>query len=282
MHKKWIAVNLALLVATGAAGWQLRTSIRSFWDANDLSRLQPRDPKGKGGEDGLPRPAAVRTYTVPEFAAIPGQNLFAETRSRDEKVETPVVQETPPLANKPLLVGVTISDSQRLAAVVDPQVNQPAGAVRKSQTKRVGDSYQGYTITDITSSAMVLELGTRREVIPLFDPAKRPQGGGKTNIAATRIVAFGAGSGGGAPGGAPVVATGAPARAAATAPAVANVGGGSAAATAKPQTPQPGITRQTPGAPTAATPWNQSTDGQGRRVIRTPFGDIVRDEPPQE
>jgi len=283
MNKKWIAVNLVLLIAAGALGWQVRTSVRRFWESNDPARIQPRDPKAKGGDDNLPQLPAPRRYSAPEFAAIPAQNLFSEIRAREEKIEAPAVQETPPLANKPILVGVTISGNQRLAAIVDTQTGPQPGAVRRSQIKRIGDSYMGYTVTEISEYAMVLESGSRREVIPLFDTAKRTAGSGKTNIVPTRLVAFGTGSGGGATGPASaMIASGAPVRAAASSPAVTNVGGAAIPAAAKPQTPQAGITRQTPGAPAAATPWNQSTDPQGRRVIRTPFGDIIRDDKPPQ
>ena len=283
MNKKWIAVNLVLLLAAGGLGWQLRVSVRRFWEANDVSRLQPRDTKGRGAEDGLPPIPAPRRYAVPDFASVPAQNLFSETRSKDEKVEAPAVPETPPLVAKPLLVGITISGNQRLAAIVDPQANQPAGSARKSQTKRVGDSYMGYTITDISDSAIVLEGGNRREVIPLFDTAKRPQGGGKTAIQATRVVPIGAG--GAAGGSAPAVQASAaptPVRSVVDGPRPPGQGA-AASVTRSPQgiTPtQAGAGRQVPGIAPTTPAVNESIDTQGRRVIRTPFGDIVRDRPP--
>jgi len=173
-----------------------------------------------------------------------------------------------------------------LALIVDPAA--PGGG-RKTGTKRLGDVYQGYTVTDITETQMVLESGSRREVIPLFDASKRPAPGGKTSIAATRVVAFGAGPSGAA--GAAVVqpqriptaaATQARQPGAQTQPVAAGTAPGAQAAPAAPQsgivrtTPQG---RQVPGAAPGAT-WNEGVDDQGRRVIRTPFGDIVRERPP--
>jgi hypothetical protein len=235
----------------------------------------------------------VRRYNAGEFDSIPSQNLFSETRAREEKVEAPAVPETPPLDVKPVLVGINLAGDQRLALMSDPATQ---GQARKTQTKRLGDTYRGYTIVDITDSQMVLQAGNRREVIPLFDTSKRPQGG-KTPIIATRVVSFGGGAGG--PAAAVAAATsqatvanvGTPARpapAVTTNSAVTTIIGREAAAQTQQQNPPPRPGQPQPGrtvsaAPTSSSPgatWNERTDDQGRRVIRTPFGDIVRPEKP--
>ncbi len=168
---------------------------------------------------------------------------------------------------KPTLVGVTLAGGQRLASIIDPA--SPGG--RRSQTKRLGDTYQGYTITDITSSEMVLELGHRREVIPLRD-GSRPSGqGGKTPVLATRVVPFGGGGGAPVTVSAPVVVTQNPVPTRPSGPA------------ASPAPRRIGLqVRQGPAQTAQPTGpgWNDRVDEQGRRVVRTPFGDIVRDKPP--
>ncbi len=279
MTRNWIAVNLVLLLIAAFLGWQLRISVYRFEAENDLARLQPvQDPKQKiTQEGGLPPLSPPRRYNAGEFANIPGQNLFSETRTKEEKVEAPVVVEIPALQVKPVLVGVTISSSQRLASIIDPAL---AGATRKTQTKRVGDTYQGYTITDITQNQMVLESGTRREIIPLFDAAKHPVQAGKTPIQATRIVAFGGGPSAAGGVAAPVSAV---VSRSASSPSP-KIGG---SMTPSPAGAQSGIARtaaqqqsgrQEPGNVQQPT-IGERTNEQGQRVIRTPFGDVVR--PPE-
>ena len=270
MKRNWIAANLVLLVITGLLVWQLRMSIDRFRVANDLSRLQPvQDLKQKMGQDssGLAPFQPPKRYSAAEFAIIPEKNLFSETRAKEEKVETPVVQEVPQLQVKPVLVGVTISGNQRLAAIVDP--SRSAGP-RKSQTKRIGDTYQGYTVTDITHNQMVLEYGSRREVIPLFDNSKHGGGGGKTTIQPTRIVSFGAGGGGG----------GSAVAARAGGPGGPQIGGATGAnPKANPQQAKqqpPGAQPAPAAAPAQPAIPGETTNDKGQRVIRTPFGDIVR------
>jgi hypothetical protein len=290
MSTKWILINVVLLAICAALGWQLRAAIERFRAENQISAVQPRDSKLKAGQEpAIPAPAAPKAYVTADFDVVPNKNLFSEYRAREEKVETPVVIETPPLTVKPVLVGITLMGNQRLAAIVDPS-SQSAG--RKTQTRKVGDSFQGYIVTDITETTMVLESGTRREVIPLYDTSKRGQPGGKTPIVATRVVSFGAGAGGasGMQAGASPAPSSLPASAAqarrgvvdgpppqpGSSPGVVGTSGGAVRTTQGSQTTTPG--RSTTG--TQAPAWNEGTDTQGRRVIRTPFGDIVRDKPP--
>jgi hypothetical protein len=284
MTRNWIAVNFVLLLLAALLGWQLHMSVKGFRVENDLAKLQPvQDPKQKiTQEGGLPPLSPPKRQSAAEFANIPAQNVFSESRTKDEKTDTPAVVEIPALQVKPVLVGITLSSRQRLAAIVDPALQ----TARKVQTKRIGDTYQGYTITDIAPNQIVLEYGTRREVIPLFDAAKHPVQAGKTAIQPTRVIAFGGGGQAGTAGssGTPIVSTAA-SRPAAGSPGVAQIGtspapgsAGAQAGIARPAA-QPG--RQTPGIPQQA-PSNpsQQTDGQGQRVIRTPFGDVFGPKPP--
>ncbi len=208
MSKNLIAANVLLLVVAGLLGWRLHGSIKRFDVENDISKIQPvRDVKSMTVEQGLAPVKPPRQYNAGEFDVIAAQNLFSETRAREEKVDpaAAVAPETPPLDVKPVLVGITIAGSQRNALIIDPS---SAAAGRKTQRRKLGDSYRGYTITDIGDNKMILQNGNRREVIPLFDGSKHPTGGGKTAILATRVVSFGAGGSSG--GGVGVVAAGTP------------------------------------------------------------------------
>jgi len=281
MSKKWVVLNAGLLLVAALLSWHLRESIADFNTQNDVARIQPGRDLRRGAPDApLPAPKPHSRYDPAEFQVIANQNLFSETRAKEEKTEVVAVQEIPPMTVRPVLVGITAVGSQRMALIVDPSA--PPGR-RKMGTKRLGDTYQGYTITDITENRMVLESANRREVIPLFDGSKRPAQGGKTPVAATRVVAFSVGQAGG--GGAAVIQTQRPAASIQTSARQVAAQQTQAAASSAQAAPQSGIVRSTPqgrqvpGASQGAT-WNQTVDDQGRTVIRTPFGDIVRDRPP--
>jgi hypothetical protein len=274
MTKKWIAINLinvVLLVSAVMFGRHVRDLIYKSKYDNDPKRIQAKDnrtPQNKG----LPLQAPPKNYNSAEFSIIPEKTIFSETRTNKEEA-APVVApppEIPPLTVKPILVGTSISDSQQRALIFDPTIPQDKG--RRAQSKRVGDTYQGYTITQITSENIVLEAGTRKEIIPLHEGSKKGKSA-KTPIQATRVMSFsGTGAGG-------VVGSGA-----------ASAGGsprpGSTQAAANPPNVPPG---QTPAVPAAAPPQGSPQPQQqppgsgrvvtrpdGRRVIQTPFGEVVR------
>jgi hypothetical protein len=242
---------------------------------NDLAKIQPiRDMKSKIVPENPPsKLAPLKKYNPSEFAVVPETNVFSESRTKEEKVEIAAPPEPPPLAQKPILVGVTIEDNVKKASIIDPTSPQQ-DKNRRAQIKRIGDFYHGYTITDITLKHIVLESGTRKEIIPLHAGSKRTQGG-KTSILSTRVVSFGGGSSGGTP---MSVGSGTAVRTTVTpvsSPPPAAQSGAISPAPAQQRAPSTSAT------PAAVRPAQQQippsgTDEQGRRVIRTPFGTIVR------
>ncbi len=281
MTKNWIAINVVLLLLSGFLGWRLYTTALRFQAQNDVAKIQPaRDPKQRITlEPGMPAVKQPAQYTVADFATVPAQNVFSETRAKEETVAAATAPpEVPPLTVRPILVGVSLSGDQKLASVLDPTAG---GSAHRSQTRRLGDTYQGYTITDISRDQMVLERGNRREVIPMFDASKHPPQGtaaqsGKTPIMQTRVIAFG--GGGGSSVAQPVSAGARPAAAAASSSAAA----GQATPATGPgrNVPQAQQGRQMPAASQQSQPGASPADAQRGRVIRTPFGDVtVRPDP---
>jgi hypothetical protein len=280
MTKNWIAVSVVLLIIAALLGWKLKVSVNRFNAENDLARMQPfKDLKQKLTlEGGIPPMQPPRSYSAAEFGIIPEKNLFAESRAREkeDRPDVAAVPEIPPLAQKPVLVGVTIVGNERLASIIEP-TNATRG--HRSQTKRLGDLYQGYMITDITENKMILESGARLEIIPLHDGVKRSGQAVKTPVIATRVVNFGGGTGGSMLASAtPPVSGSAPRPTQASMQTSTNIGGARASQSGvRPMSSPPG---QEGGS--APPTWNEGTDSQGRRVIRTPFGDIVRDKQPNQ
>ncbi|MGA2261877.1 MAG: hypothetical protein ABSH28_10605 [Acidobacteriota bacterium] len=280
MTKKWTAINLMLLLGAGLLAWQLNVSVKLFNTSNSISnlvRIQPAKKKG-AADGGLSQLQLTKKYTDAEFAVIPAQDLFAESRKLEEKtVDTPP---PPPEARvldiKPILVGVIVSGSQRLAMINDPAPANTPNA-RRTQNIRLGDNYRGFVVTDITDNGMVLEYGTSREVIPLYDTAK-PTQGGKTPIIASRVVNFGAATG--APGQMGMVVTSASAGRPGAPPFPGSSGGarvvqpGGGANQQRATVPIGQQSQQLPAvqAPAPTGVWNQTVDSQGRIIMNSPFG----------
>ena len=278
MMKKWIAINLLLLAAAALIGWQLRASILRFNADNDVGKIVPVQNMKQLIVPEKPASKAVpaKTYNPADFGVIAEKNLFSDTRTKEEKVEAAAPPEPPPLTQKPILVGIAIMDNRKEASIIDPAGPQGRGAptaANRAQIKKIGDSYQGYIITDIFPDHIVLESGSRKESIPLHEGTKRVSGG-KTPIIATRVVSFGAG---GAAGSATVVAG------SAGAPVPVRTAVAPTSIPAAPQTSQPppaarGVTvAPAPKAhPAPAGSGSGTSAPPGTRTIRTPFGDYTR------
>jgi hypothetical protein len=273
MTKKWIAINLLLLVTAALLGWKLRESILQFNADNNIAKIQPvQDIKQKiAAVPSGPKAVPANSYNPEEFAVIADKNVFSDTRSRDESSEVTAPPEQPPLAQKPILVGVVITETQRTASIIDPaSAPTPNGRNRSAQIKKIGDVYQGYTITDISPERIVLESGARREIIPLREGTKRTPTG-KTPILSTRIVPIGGGT---ISGGTPVAVGGSVVSAAAPPRTVVAPIASAPAAPGRPAATQaPG--RAVPSA--VSTPSAQPAPPSApSNIIRTPFGNIVR------
>jgi hypothetical protein len=274
MTKKWIAINLMLLVATVLLGRQLYVSALLFKQENSPANITRVQSGKKGAVDpGLPQVQPVKKFGDAEYAVIPAGNLFTETRRPEEKTEAPAPEPARRLDIPPVLVGIMISGSQRQAMVVDTAATSASGA-RRTQTMRIGDNFRGFVVTDITNNGMVLESGPSREVVPLFAAGKTPQSG-KTPIVATKVVSFGPGQAGSA---ATAVASAVGGR---TAPiqSPAPAAGARANQAANPAQQRGNTTPQQQGqgiqSPMQFSPGqypNQYIDAQGRQVIQTPFG----------
>jgi len=287
MTKKWMALSVLLLIAAGLLGWGLRASIRNFNADNDLEKLQPSREKD-AEEKSLPQLPSTKIYIPEEFAVIPETNLFSESRSMEEEEEDSAPVEAQPLLQKPVLVGINIMDTRKTVLLVDPKGSSQGGN-RRAEIKRIGDVFQGHTITEIAPDHIVLESGSRKEIIPLHEGSKQTPGG-RTPILSTRVVSF---DGGAASGGTPIVAAASKVSSARTvdapksAPAAAQPQAAvvlTPVSQASPQSPaatqsrpqSPARTQQPQGVRSQQASPNTGSSAPNTRVIRTPFGDIVR------
>jgi hypothetical protein len=298
MKKKWIGINLLLLVGVGLAAWKLDNSVHQYRAQNDLSTIKPAEAREL--ESILPAPPVFQTSNPMTFAEIVNKNVFSETRTKGETPAADSPNGTMPATQKPTLVGVVITDTQRVASLLAPASgrNRNASAV---QLKRVNESYEGYTVTAIEPDHIVLDNGSQKQIISLNDtsqPAQRRQ----TASVSTRVIPIGGGTATAASATAPIVLSSGlsqvqqllqnrlmrqiPNASTAGAPGQAGTGGTfispvlpniNSSQSGTIQTQQPAVIIQS--SQPAGTS-NAGTQG-GSRIIRSPFGDIIRNPPGQ-
>jgi hypothetical protein len=286
MTKKWMAISVLLFIVAGVLGWILYASTRKFNIDGELEKLQPsQDMMQKiAWEKSLPQLPPPKGYIPEEFAVIPEHNLFTESRGGGEEGTADAdLPDAQPLSQKPVLVGINITDNQKTALLVDPKASSQ-GRNRRAEIKRIGDVFEGYTISDIAPDHIVLGSGSRKEIIPLHEGSKQTSGG-RTPILSTRVVSFGGrGASGGSPISASVISAAAPQSTAApkSIPVADSQAKTAAKATASVTPARQTRTQTSAGEPSSQQTRTQqqspATDSSGpkTRVIRTPFGDIVR------
>ncbi|MDR0311069.1 MAG: hypothetical protein LBJ21_05745 [Acidobacteriota bacterium] len=306
MAKKWIALNILLLVAAIGLARELSRQYVQFKTQNDPAKIELIASENQAAAKTASGPTADTSMETPVFGeadyyVISERTLFSDLRGREDPAGSAlsvVVQPVPPLNPKPVLVSTIMIDGQYSAKVIDPARQQARGGEMNMETRRVGDVYRGYEITSIEAEQMVLENGGRKEVIQINRAARRQQPvRPAAAVAAAQVVRIG--GGGGASGAVTVTTTGAaPGRTPQNAARQASIDAATAAArqAQAAQKPKPGgaqpvqmppndgvviMTPETPAQKPRPGTGAQPDSGAGQqqqqqRVIRSPFGDIVR------
>ena len=296
MAKKWIAINLVLLVAVIMLGRELRYSVQAFITENNPVRIQPTSEERQAVGDTAAIAGKEDLFANVDYSTISDHTIFSDLRGKD--VVEPAVAAPPmqPMAQnqRPILVGTIMVDDNYQALMIDP-TTPVRGGRRIPETRRIGDVYRGYTITRIAAGQVVMENGARSETIEFSSNPQRPVVPNvRAAAGATRVVPIGPGGTGGSGITVVTTATQTPVR---NVPAAQNtpvrpgapvgnqqnisvVNGGAVA------NRQPAAIQQEEIAPTAPQPpqtiQNQPqpakpAPGRGQqRIIRSPFGDIVR------
>jgi hypothetical protein len=168
MKKKWIAINLLLLVTTIMLGRHLRHAVDDYKQKNNVDeiRLLRDDRPATAAERSLPPQAQPRIYNPTDFSVVMEKMVFSENRRSDQENAAEAAQlqkpEAPPLAQKPILVGTIISDKEKLAFIADP-----ASAQRSAQPSGQ-DSIQGIAQAirqgDIQGIVQAVQQGDIQEI----------------------------------------------------------------------------------------------------------------------
>jgi hypothetical protein len=301
MTKRLLLLNTLLLLACVYIGRMVYQDYSEFNETHKVIAVEAETTESKGADGKavvIQKPAPL---SPPEFMVISEKNLFLESRSLQTAATTPVQEAPPPLNPKPLLVGVASVGGVPRAFVQSLRA-QPGQ--RPTKTLKIGETYEGYKVSQIQRNRVELSYtspsgNVTTQVLDLNDTTNRAaRSAARTPVAPTQVVTAGgpAGAGAPAPGQQPMPAIDQQGR-----PVI--------------RTPfgdvQAPVGMQTPNRPLSVNPANQNQllreqeqqrmqqpdtlrqqntttrrneiiDDQGRRVIRTPFGDIIRPADPTQ
>jgi hypothetical protein len=200
MAKKWIALNILLLVAAVGLAREMFRQYEQFKTKSDLAVIAPVHVENQASAKSTPG-ASITDISIEEpdetdtdYFVISEKTLFSEMRgsNNEETVQTPLPKAAPLPNPKPILVGTTLIDGQYAASVIDQASAAVRGGQGNPETWRLGDFYRGYKVTAIDSEQLVLENGGTREVLQLNRAARRtPQTARSSMMAAVNLVSVG-------------------------------------------------------------------------------------------
>ena len=174
MRRGILLLNLLMVIGTAVLAEQLISGWEAFEETNSVDRLVSRvDPDQRGLTDAGMVLEDLPTPFLPEFLVISEKNLFTPQRGPEVEVEAEPEEENPPaLPMKPALTGVSMMNGETSAFLTVYEGKKSQG---KPQTVVVGDEVQGYTVSRITETTVLLTWRDQEVLIDIFDSKAPPQ-----------------------------------------------------------------------------------------------------------
>ena len=173
MKQGILVLNLLMVIGTAVLAEQLISGWEAFEETNSVERLIGHvEPSQVGPADAAvwleagPRP-------FPEFLIIAEKNLFTPQRGpeAEEEIE-PEEEKAPVLPMKPALTGVSRMNGKRRAFLTVYEGKKSSG---KSLSVAIGDEVQGYRVSEITDTTVLLTWRDQEVLIDIFDTKGAPQ-----------------------------------------------------------------------------------------------------------
>lgn len=189
--KKLLLLNLLILLGVLVCAEELISGWREFESQQNLAQVvarassQPVEtvPDGSRLLDGTER-------LHHDFFVVAERNLFAPERRLEavDEAEEAAAQ-APEFEQRPRINGVTERGGERLALLTIYESKKDSG---RTELVAVGGDVNGYTVTEITDTALTLTWNDHNVVIDMLDsePAK-PVAKAPPKIAALKIIRIG-------------------------------------------------------------------------------------------
>jgi hypothetical protein len=193
MGRRLLLVNILILIGIVLTARHLTDAWSKFEDEKNPQKIL-RQVTGDGPREVEvvvpPLPAGPQPY--PDFAVIPEKDLFSPDRRPPPPpgVEQVVAEKPPPLPKPPSLNGVLTNDGKRQALVTI--YDQPNNTKGQSRLVAVGDTVQGYTVTEIADTILKMKWKEHEVVLDMFDAAPQQQAAvAKGKSAAVTVITIG-------------------------------------------------------------------------------------------
>ncbi len=170
MRQGILVLNVLMIIGTAVLAERLISGWEAFEETNSLERLVGHV------EPGQQTPTVVidleeEARPFPEFLIIAERNLFTPQRGPELEEEAEPEEEKPPvLPMKPALIGVSMMNGERRAFLTVYEGKKSQG---KSRSVVIGDDVQGYKVSEINDTTVLLTW--RDQEVIIFDTKGAPQ-----------------------------------------------------------------------------------------------------------
>jgi hypothetical protein len=193
MGRRLLLVNILILVGIFLTARHVTDAWRKFEEDKNPQKIL-RQATGDGPREVEivvpPLPPGPQPY--PDFAVISEKDLFSPERRPPPppSAEQLVVEKPPPLPKPPSLNGVMTNDGKKQALITI--YDQPNNNKGQSRVVSVGDSVQGYTVTEIVDTILKMKWKDQEVVLDMFDAAPQQQAAtAKGRSAAVTVITIG-------------------------------------------------------------------------------------------
>ena len=173
MRQGILILNLLMVVGTAVLADRLISGWEAFEETNSLERLVSQVEPGQEAPANVGVALEEGARPFPEFLIIAEKNLFTPQRGPEAEEEAEPEEVKPPvLPMKPALTGVSMMRGERLAYLTVYEGKKSSG---KSRAVAVGDEVQGYKVSEITDTTVLLTWRDQEVIIDIFDTKGAPQ-----------------------------------------------------------------------------------------------------------
>ncbi len=192
MAQRVLLLNLVLVIALGAACYELVTGWQDYQSEQNLGEIVARSSGDMEQPELDAAELSGQTALVHDFFVIGDRDLFSPDRRPAAEDQVANAEPTPPeFPKRPEMQGASEIDGQTKALLTLFDTPKSQG---ESKLVSLGDAVQGYVVSEITDTTVTLKWNDYTELIDMFDTEgtpKPPTSKGGKRVAAVNIVRIG-------------------------------------------------------------------------------------------
>ena len=188
MWRRSFIINILMAAGIVLSAKQLVSAWEGFRASNSLERVVGKALVMKEASPGRSGEPAGSMHPLTDFMVVGERNLFTPERQPESESSAVGAPTPPPLPREPDLNGVTTLGGQRRAFLTIYKSKKSKG---KSETVSVGDSLQGYQVSEIRDTSLTMKWNDHTVTIELSTQRAQQAAAAPKTMGAVTIITVG-------------------------------------------------------------------------------------------